>query len=97
MKKINFALRLQPSLMEEADRVAKAEGVAVNRMITVAVAENVFALRITEYFAGRAAKGNVKKAVQVLKRGALVRVAVTLSLVPFLMYAGLAVINATVG
>ena len=27
MKKSNFALRLQPSLMEEAKKVAKAEGV----------------------------------------------------------------------
>jgi hypothetical protein len=28
MRKSNFALRLQPSLMEEATKVAKAEGVA---------------------------------------------------------------------
>jgi hypothetical protein len=33
MKKSNFALRLQPSLMEEAKKVAKAEGVAVNQLI----------------------------------------------------------------
>ena len=39
MKKSNFALRLQPSLMEEAKKVAKAEGVAVNQLINVAVAE----------------------------------------------------------
>jgi hypothetical protein len=30
MKKSNLALRLQPSLMKEAKKVAKAEGVAVN-------------------------------------------------------------------
>jgi predicted HicB family RNase H-like nuclease len=41
MKKSNFALRLQPSLMEEAKTVAKAEGVAVNQLINVAVAEKV--------------------------------------------------------
>lgn len=29
MKKSNFALRRQPSLMEEARKVAKAEGVAL--------------------------------------------------------------------
>ncbi len=40
MKKSNFALRLQPSLMEEAKKVAKAEGVAVNQLINVAVAES---------------------------------------------------------
>jgi len=35
MKKSNFALRLQPALMEEAKKVAKAEGVAVNQLINV--------------------------------------------------------------
>ena len=68
MKKSNFALRLQPSLMEEAKKVAKAEGVAVNQLINVAVAEKVSALRTEEYFAERAARGDIKKALQVLKR-----------------------------
>jgi hypothetical protein len=68
MKKSNFALRLQPALMEEARKVAKAEGVAVNQLINAAVAEKVSALRTEEYFAERAAKGNVKKALQILKR-----------------------------
>lgn len=54
--------------MEEAKKVAKAEGVAVNQLINVAVAEKVSALRTEEYFAERAAKGDVKKALQVLKR-----------------------------
>ena len=67
MKKSNFALRLQPSLMEEARKVAKTEGVAVNQLINVAVAEKVSALRTEEYFAERAAKGDLKKALQVLK------------------------------
>lgn len=68
MKKSNFALRLQPSLMEEAKKVARAEGVAVNQLINVAVAEKVSALRTEEYFAERAAKGDVKRALQMLKR-----------------------------
>ena len=68
MKKSNFALRLQPSLMEEAKKVAKAEGVAVNQLINVAVAEKVSALRTEDYFAERAAKGDLDKALQVLKR-----------------------------
>lgn len=67
MKKSNFALRLQPSLMEEAKKVAKAEGVAVNQLINVAVAEKVSALRTEDYFAERAAKGDIKKALQVLE------------------------------
>ena len=68
MKKSNFALRLQPSLMEEARRVARAEGVAMNQLINVAVAEKVSALRTEEYFAGRAAKGSVAQALRILKR-----------------------------
>jgi hypothetical protein len=63
-----FVLRLQPSLMEEARKVAKAEGVAVNQLINIAVAEKVSALRTEEYFAERAALGDLKKALQVLKR-----------------------------
>jgi len=54
--------------MEEARKVAKAEGIAVNQLINVAVAEKVSALRTEDYFAERAAKGDVKKALQVLKR-----------------------------
>ena len=68
MKKSNFALRLQPSLMEEAKKVARAEGVAVNQLINVAVAEKVSALRTEEYFAERAARGDIKKALQLLQR-----------------------------
>jgi len=68
MKKSNFALRLQPSLLEEARKVASAEGVAVNQLINVAVAEKVSALRTEEYFAARAAKGDVSKALRILRR-----------------------------
>jgi hypothetical protein len=68
MKKSNFALRLQPSLMEEARKVAKAEGVAVNQLINVAVAEKVSALRTEDYFAERAGRGDVRKALSILKR-----------------------------
>lgn len=68
MRKSNFALRLQPSLMEEAKRVARAEGVAVNQLINVAVAEKVSALRTEEYFAERAERGSVPKALRILKR-----------------------------
>ncbi len=68
MKKSNFALRLQPSLMDEARRVAKAEGVAVNQLINVAVAEKLSVLRTEDYFAERGARGNVDKAFRILKR-----------------------------
>ena len=68
MKKSNFALRLQPALMNEARKVAQAEGVAINQLINVAVAEKLSALRTEEYFAERASRGNVRKALRILKR-----------------------------
>jgi predicted HicB family RNase H-like nuclease len=48
MRKSNFALRLQPSLMEEARKTAESEGVALNQLINVAVAEKISALRTEE-------------------------------------------------
>lgn len=68
MKKSNFALRLQPSLMEETRKLANEEGVALNQLINVAVAEKLSALKTEEYFAGRAAKGDVSRALRILKR-----------------------------
>lgn len=70
MRKSNFALRLQPSLMAEARKLAEAEGVAVNQLINVAVAEKLSALRTEEYFAERGKRGSVPstRALRVLKR-----------------------------
>jgi hypothetical protein len=68
MRKSNFALRLQPSLLEEVRRLAAAEGVAVNQLINVAVAEKLSALRTEDYFRERAARGDVMKALSVLAR-----------------------------
>jgi len=68
MRRSNVALRLQPALLEEARRVAEREGVALNQLINVAVAEKLSALRTEEYFRERAARGDVKEAKRVLKR-----------------------------
>lgn len=68
MRKSNFALRLQPSLMEEARKVADAEGVALNQLINVAVAEKLSAIRTESYFSERTARANVPKALDILKR-----------------------------
>ena len=43
MRKSNFALRLQPSLLAEARKVAESEGVALNQLINVALAEKLSA------------------------------------------------------
>jgi hypothetical protein len=67
MKKSNVALRLQPSLLEEARRTAQEEGVALNQLINVAVAEKLSALRTEEYFRRRAEKGDVEKAKAILR------------------------------
>lgn len=68
MRRSNFALRLQPSLLDEARKLAEAEGVALNQLINVAVAEKVSALRTEEYFAARARRANPAKIGRILKR-----------------------------
>jgi hypothetical protein len=68
MRKSNFALRLQPSLLEEARQIAEAEGVALNQLINVAVAEKLSALRTEKYFVERATRSNIPKALGILKR-----------------------------
>lgn len=68
MRNSNVALRLQVSLLEEAKRVAKSEGVALNQLINVAVAEKISALRTEDYFRERAARANIHKAKTILKR-----------------------------
>ncbi len=68
MRRSNFALRLQPSLLDEARKLAEAEGVALNQFINVAVAEKVSALRTESYIAERAARADIPKALRILKR-----------------------------
>jgi hypothetical protein len=68
MRKSNFALRLQPSLLDEARKLAEAEGVALNQLINVAVAEKVSALRTERYIADRAARADIPSALRVLSR-----------------------------
>jgi hypothetical protein len=68
MRKSNFALRLQPSLLDEARKLAASEGVALNQLINVAVAEKLSALRTETYFAERAARADVPAALDILKR-----------------------------
>jgi hypothetical protein len=73
MRKSNFALRLQPSLLDEARKLAEAEGVALNQLINVAVAEKVSALRTESYIAKRAARADIPGALRVLNRAGVDR------------------------
>ena len=68
MRRSNFALRLQPSLLEEARKAAESEGVALNQLINVAVAEKVSTLRTQDYFAERARRSNRKETLRILDR-----------------------------
>jgi len=68
MRRSNFALRLQPSLLDEARKLAESEGVALNQLINVAVAEKISALRTEEYFAARARRADPVKIARILKR-----------------------------
>jgi hypothetical protein len=68
MKQSNFALRLQPSLLEEARRTAEEEGVALNQLINVAVAEKLSALRTRAFFRARRRDANLPEAIEILHR-----------------------------
>ena len=68
MRRSNFALRLQPSLLEELRKAAELEGVALNQLINVAVAEKVSALRTEEYFLERTRHANRAKTLRILRR-----------------------------
>src|SRR5258708_3603346 len=68
MRRSNFALRLQPSLREEVRKAAEMEGVALNQLINVAVAEKVSALRTEQYFRERSLRANRTQTMQILAR-----------------------------
>ncbi len=48
--------------------LVESEGVALNQLINVAVAEKLSALRTEDYFSQRAARANLPKALKILKR-----------------------------
>lgn len=68
MRKSNVALRLPPHLLDEARRVAKAEGIALNQLISNSVAEKLSTLRTAEFFQERAARADVPRALGILAR-----------------------------
>ena len=55
MRKGNFALRVQPSLLDEARKVAEAEGVALNQLINCQTTSGTdpLATRRTDPLVGR--------------------------------------------
>jgi hypothetical protein len=71
MRRSNFSSRLPPSLLEEARKAANKEGVALNQLINIAVAEKVSALRTEPYFQERASRANVAEALCILERAGM--------------------------
>jgi hypothetical protein len=68
MAKRGDPLRLQPSLMAEARKVAESEGVALNQLINVALAEKLSALRTEEYFQERIRRADRAETLRILNR-----------------------------
>jgi hypothetical protein len=68
MRRSNFPLRLPSSLLEEARKTAESEGVALNQLVSIAVAEKIATLRTDDFFRERARRADVKKALYLLDR-----------------------------
>lgn len=68
MRRSNFALRVPPTLLDEARKAAESEGVALNQLITLALAEKVSAMRAEEYFEGRARRADPARVRRILAR-----------------------------
>ena len=68
MRRSNFALRVPPTLLAEARKAAESEGVALNQLITLALAEKVSAMRTEDYFEERARRAGRAKVSLILAR-----------------------------
>jgi hypothetical protein len=68
LRRSNFALRLQPSLMEGARKAAESEGVALNQLTNVALAEKLSALPTEEYFPERMRRSDRTETLRILSR-----------------------------
>lgn len=64
----NYALRLPISLKAGAEQVAREDGSTLNQFIVSAIAEKLAALKTANYFAERAARGNLDLALALLNR-----------------------------
>ena len=69
MKKSNFALRLQPSLMEELRRAAEEDDTTLNQYINLAVAEKLATRRTARaFFAARSQGADIDRALAILNK-----------------------------
>ncbi len=63
-----FRLHLPDSLLRNAEHYAAQEGIPVDQLITLALAEKLAALKTADYFTERAQRGNVQAAMALLNR-----------------------------
>jgi hypothetical protein len=68
MRTSNFALRLQPTLLEAARNLAESEGVALNQLINVAVAQMIATNDAANYISLRAQRSNLPRALEILNK-----------------------------
>lgn len=68
MNEIAIALRLSPHLLDEARRVAEAEGIALDQFISASIAGKISALRTAEFFRERATRADIPRALDILAR-----------------------------
>ncbi len=68
MRQSSFPLRLASSLQKEARKTAEREGVSLNQLINLAVAEKISALRTEEFFRERGAHASLANARKLLQR-----------------------------
>lgn len=64
----NYALRLPVSLKSGAEQMAREDGSTLNQFIVSAVAEKLAALKTADYFAQRAARGDLTAVLAMLNR-----------------------------
>lgn len=64
----NYALRLPASLKKELEKVARDDGTSLNQFIVTAVAEKLATLRTADFFAERAARADVSRALEIMDR-----------------------------
>ena len=64
----NYALRLPLSLKAGAEQVAREDGSTLNQFIVSAVAEKLAAMKTADYFAQRAARGDLVAAMAFMNR-----------------------------
>jgi len=59
---------LRPSLIDEARKIAEAEGVGLNQLVNAALAEKPSATRTESYFREQAARADIARAIEILKK-----------------------------